>query len=106
MYSNFSDVDEERDTKMFMRTNKWMSALHNPKTFLLSQKMVQTNQGVIEVYNNLYIYMKRGFDTIVFIYAKNLTVPAGNRIQGLRIYVMVLWPLSYWDTASQNFWLS
>ena len=37
-----------------------------------------------------FIYMKRGFDTIIFKYTKNLTAPAGNRTQGLRIYVSVL----------------
>ena len=46
------------------------------------------------------IYMKTGFDTIIIIYIrKNLTVPAGSRTQGLRIYASVLWPLSYWDTV-------
>ena len=39
-----------------------------------------------------YIFMKRGFDTIILIYTKNMTAPAGNRAQGLRIYVSVLWP--------------
>ena len=39
-----------------------------------------------------YIFMKRGFDTIILIYTKNITALAGNRAQGLRIYVSVLWP--------------
>ena len=43
--------------------------------------------------------MKRGFDAIIIMYTKNLTALAGNRTQGLRIYVSVLWPLSYGDTA-------
>ena len=33
------------------------------------------------IYIYIYIYMKRGFDTIIFIYTKNLTAPAGNRIR-------------------------
>ena len=42
---------------------------------------------------------------IIIIYTKNPTAPAGNRNQGLRIYVSVLWKLSYWDTAmtARNF---
>ena len=39
-----------------------------------------------------YIFMKRGFDTIILIYTENMTAPAGNRDQGLQIYVSVLWP--------------
>ena len=52
-----------------------------------------------------YIYTKRGFNTILFIYTKNLTAPARNRTQGPRIYVSVLWSQSYWDTArtARNF---
>ena len=34
--------------------------------------------------------MKREFDTIILIFTKNRTAPAGNRTQGLRIYVSVL----------------
>ena len=33
--------------------------------------------------------MTRGFDTIIFIYTKNPTAPAGNRTQGLRTYVIL-----------------
>ena len=35
----------------------------------------------------------------IFIYTKNLTAPAVNRTEGFQIYLSVLWPLRYWDTA-------